>query len=118
MFRKSPIIAVYLCYYDFMLSQTDLQFKSDTSLNARISNIITLLLMYKAHVGRCLQIKKRRNRGREKMSEYVGTDGAKIDPTGIQSVPYLIRFVAYHGGRPGSTWDLWWMTVTRGRDFL
>jgi len=69
-----------------MPSQTDLQFKSDTSLNARISNIITLLLMYKAHVGRCLQIKKE-NRGRENTSECVGTNGAKMDPKGIQSVP-------------------------------
>jgi hypothetical protein len=52
------------------------------------------------------------------MSECVGTDGAKMDPKGIQSVPRLRRSVAYHGGGPGSTWDLWWITVTLGHDFL
>ena len=46
------------------------------------------------------------------MSQCVGTDGAKMDPKGIQSVPWLRRFVTYHGGGPGSTWDLWWITVT------
>ena len=90
MFCTSTIIAVYLCYYYFMPSQTHLQFKSNTSLNARISNTIALLLMYKAHVGRCLQIgkEKRKNRGREKLSECISTDGVKKDPKGIQSVPW------------------------------
>jgi len=44
------------------------------------------------------------------MGECVGIDGAKLDPKGIQSVPWLGRFVVYHGGGPGSTWDLWWIS--------
>ena len=65
MFCKSPITAVYLCYDDFMPSQTDLQFKSDTFLHARISNMVTLLPMYNAHVDRCLQMKKEKQRQTE-----------------------------------------------------
>jgi hypothetical protein len=49
MFCKSPITAVYLRYYDFTASQTDLQFKSNTFLKSTISNITPWLQTYTKH---------------------------------------------------------------------